>query len=207
MRIDSSFREASVRMGSLVVMTNALVLVYGFREKARRRYNTCHHLRSCPAWCCKLGFICTLQALVTFCTLVSLLLLVLSEAVCMVTIAADATCSTGMGAVDATLGLIGIIGNTTNTVPLEETCETLDELKNGAFEMFLGSVLLVLGQGVIYGYWMKYSALSHAGVINISDSNQEGHRKVERGRVMPADEAVVAVEVGSLPPVQAFRVE
>jgi hypothetical protein len=83
----------------VIVVGNAAVCLYGFREKIRTRFNQLQHISSCPAAATKCLVKAFVHTLVILSVLVVIVFTVIAEAVYIVVLVSEAACTEGSEAV------------------------------------------------------------------------------------------------------------
>ena len=110
-----------------VITTASLVVLYGFREKFRTRFDQCNHIPSCSAALIKFLVKAIIHFLVVLMTCASVAVLAFSEAVLLILLAAHEACSAGQDAVASVLELMTDNDLLDDDNPEQQT-ETLNEI-------------------------------------------------------------------------------
>jgi len=196
-RLDSEFASIGMDIGVLstfvqylgtaVFLTDSVVLLYGLREKTRTRFNCFRHVDNCIACFFKFFFKGLVHMLVTTSCVLALLIVVFTEFIWVVLLTTDAACGAGEDAVGSILDILGGAGDN----PLAEICDTVEGAKAGAQNLFIGSVILIVGQGVVLAYWMKYSTLAMAAPFFVDMVRQQGAPRVAPAAADPLPDELV----------------
>mmetsp|Transcript_1572 Transcript_1572/g.3165 ORF Transcript_1572/g.3165 Transcript_1572/m.3165 type:complete len:147 (+) Transcript_1572:604-1044(+) len=107
---------------------------------------------------------------------------------------ANQACGAGEDAVDAVMKTLP--GGGTDKRPLEEICNTVERAEKGSFDIFIGSLFLLVGEAIVGTYWMKYSTLAMVSpfFLDSYDSSYEETddkpkpRRFKRNTVNPSDD-------------------
>ena len=154
-----------------VVSIDFVVVISGFREKYRIRYGRCHHVRCCGVPDVFKGLFkgsVTLFLVGSF--LFALAALLCSQFVYSFFIASGVVCGGSEAAISAADSLIDEVldslgYNVTSILGVIESeigdvCNDVNKLSFGAWGVWIGSILLLIGQFITFAYWFKYTTLS-----------------------------------------------
>jgi len=168
--LDTQLSKIDIDLGAVVTITdflvlavtwtNALVVVNGFREKIRTRFNILGHLQSCIFCFVKFLGKGVVNGSCAVSVVLGCVMVVLMEGVYIILVCTDNLCRGTQEGVTTVLEVIP--GYKGSTDPLDEICETIEDTRTGAFNVWFGCMSLVVGQFLVSLYWMKYSTLAMA---------------------------------------------
>ena len=115
----------------LIVLANALVMLYGLREKVRIRTGMLPHVPTCPMWCVKLLVKQAINIVVFAALLVSVITFLSMEAVYVLFLALNASCDNPGATVEDIADLMGS----------KEGATTICDAIDGEGRLFLFSLL------------------------------------------------------------------
>jgi hypothetical protein len=144
---------------SIFFLANVLVVLYGLREKCRTRLNILAHRTEGSAAMLKFLF----KTAIHLCVIGSVALVVATfvymEALYIMLVTIKAICTGSEDALEAVIDILDIFGG--GGTDTTEICDAAGSGRDGALKCFIGSVILIVTQTIIYAYWMKYSTLAN----------------------------------------------
>lgn len=168
--IDVSFMEAWLTILAIwVTIGNAVVCMFGCREKLRTRFKNFRHAKGCLAKCTGEIFTFLMTIVCAFGVGLYLFLLIFAEFLLITFYLTDLVCDYGTEASEGVIDAISDVYNSglDDIVP-SEYCEYFSDLRSAGLRMWLGSIIGVCGQIAVMVYWTKYSTLRH-----IKDENPD----------------------------------
>jgi hypothetical protein len=192
----------------VIVLANAIVVVYGFREKCRIRNDILGHI----SFCCLPGLIkflvkTVIHLVVCAALLICLILAFVMEGVYVLFLAIDGACGTGGDAVQSIVDLMP--GESEN--PIDEMCDAAKNGLDATREVFIGCLILAAAEIIIIAYWYKYSTLAMVtpfyGSESKYDSKNMKRKKDEKAAAKKngaKDEKADDLEM-AIPPTKAPR--
>jgi hypothetical protein len=190
---DWVLRSITYLVFSVLIISNALVLIVGFREKIRTRYNCLHHIRNCQCVCWKFIYKSLVFIVVALSILLSFLGVIVAEALLIALLVGNEACQLGLTAVQEVLDIFGQTDVEVDQSDLTRFCDAVAKAKDGSLSAFVGSGFMLLGQVIILAYWYKYTTLALVSPYIASevyngmeiilrqdqDEAEEGHRGIE----------------------------
>jgi len=158
-----------------VAVANTLVCLYGFREKVRICFNCCHHINFCLCVVLKFNFKALISLVVVLAMALALILMVLFEFVFTLFYAINLVC--GTDAVTAIGDMLAAAGAGNATSGIDAQCDIAKDitaLDGSLMQCWIGTMLIVVGQIIICGYWMKYSTLANVSPYWTTGENAPG---------------------------------
>lgn len=144
-------------IGYAVVVADLFVVLYGLREKMRTRLNMLGHMEvtGCTGCCFKFTLKSLIYLVVVGSLVLSSVLTLLLEGIYVLFLSIDQSCDTGR---DSVKDILDVVSSKSGSV--DEICDAVDEGQAGAFNAFVGSVIVTAAQVLALSYWMKYSTLA-----------------------------------------------
>lgn len=155
---------------TFILTPGCLIILYGFREKHRTRFNECLHLRSCPAALVHLIVKLAIQFLAVFATLISLAIFIFAEALWLLLFVSKELCDQGSQSVEYVFDILtdnDIVDDSLDDdvalqERIDEICDGIDKSRNSGLDALIGALVLLFGCTICLCYWYKYSTLTLA---------------------------------------------
>lgn len=143
-------------VGPVVIIADLFIVLYGFREKVRTRCNILGHHDVAGLGCLIKFFIkMAVHITVVGALFVAMILMILVEFIWVIFLAVDASCDTGGSSAQ---DIIEIFSSDSGSVT--EICDAVSDGTTGAYQSFIGALIVTVAEIVILAYWMKYSTLA-----------------------------------------------
>jgi hypothetical protein len=157
----SKVTQAVVYMSIIILATNSLVVLYGLREKFRTRFDACGHAQGAGACCVKFLFKVLVHVKVGLSVVSSVAMALLFEAVALLLGTLKLACDASEDGASAILDALDLDSSQT-LAPITQVCDALGDGRDGILKCFIGALVLLFAQIIIFGYWMKYTTLALA---------------------------------------------
>jgi hypothetical protein len=162
MGVDFSAIVGIVNSGvAIFLIANILVVLYGFREKCRTRLNILGHRTEGAAVLIKFIYKTVLHLIVIGSIAIVIAVFLYMEALYIMLLTMNAICSSSSSSdiLEAVVDILDIFGGGSDNAT--KICDSTKEGRDGALKCFIGALVLIASQTMMFAYWMKYSTLAN----------------------------------------------